>query len=120
MDGKKKTASETVPRQGGEPNRDSATQMAVGKRSSKREIRCFNCKETGHMARDCPSNALFGEEQGMLGIKHSGVVEGKAVEDIMCWIQVVLEQWCGEIWCQEKSYWRADVQWCVVHMGIQW
>eukprot|EP00731_Ephydatia_muelleri_P021177 Em0013g904a len=34
------------------------------------------------MARDCPSNALFGEEQGMLGIKHSGVVEGKAVEDI--------------------------------------
>ena len=35
------------------------------------------------MARDCPSNALFGEEQGMLGIKHSGVVEGKAVEGIM-------------------------------------
>eukprot|EP00731_Ephydatia_muelleri_P034136 Em0048g12a len=83
VDGKKKTASETVPRQGSEPKGDSATQMAVGKRSSKREIRCFNCKETGHMARDCPSNALFGEEQGMLGIKHSGVVEGKAVEDIM-------------------------------------
>eukprot|EP00731_Ephydatia_muelleri_P001970 Em0001g1970a len=84
VDDKKKTASETVPRQGSEPKGDSATQMAVGKRSSsKREIRCFNCKETGHMARDCPSNALFGEEQGMLGIKHSGVVEGKAVEDIM-------------------------------------
>eukprot|EP00731_Ephydatia_muelleri_P007213 Em0003g1461a len=61
VDGKKKTASETVPRQGSEPKGDSATQMAVGKRSSK--------------GRSVIST-------GMLGIKHSGAVEGKAVEDI--------------------------------------
>ena len=79
VDGKKKTVSESSSKQESEPKGDDAPQTAVGKRSSKREIRCFNC----HKARDCPSNALFGGEQGMLGIKHSGVVEGNAVDDIM-------------------------------------
>ena len=79
VDGKKKTVSEPSSKQESEPKGDDAPRTAVGKRSSKREIRCFNC----HIARDCPGNALFGGEQGMLGIKHSGVVEDKAVDDIM-------------------------------------
>ncbi|KAL5496656.1 hypothetical protein EMCRGX_G012989 [Ephydatia muelleri] len=79
VDGKKKTVSESSSKQESEPKGDDAPRTAVGKRSFKREIRCFNC----HKARDCPSNALFGGEQGMLGIKHSGVVEGNAVDDIM-------------------------------------
>eukprot|EP00731_Ephydatia_muelleri_P036792 Em0326g4a len=38
VDGKKKTASETVPRQGSEPKGDSATQMAVGKRTLRGKV----------------------------------------------------------------------------------
>ena len=83
VDGKKKTVSESSSKQGSEPKGDDAPRIAVGKRSSRGEIRCVNCKETGHMARDCPSNALFGGEQGMQEIKHSGVVEGKAVDDML-------------------------------------
>lgn len=85
VDGKKKAVSESSPK-GSEPKgEEDASRTAVGIKSSRREIRCFNRKETGHMARDCPHNALFGGEQG---IKHRGVVEGKAVDDVM----VVLEQ----------------------------
>ena len=83
VDGKKRTGSESSSKQGSEPKGEDAPQTAVGKRSSKRDICCFNCKETGLIAQDCPSNALFGGEQGTLGIKHRSVVEGKAVDDIM-------------------------------------
>ena len=64
VDGKKKTVSESSPKQGSEPKGEDASRTAVGIKVSRREIRCFNCtcKETGHMARDCLSNALFGGE----------------------------------------------------------
>ena len=76
--GKKTTVSESSFKQGSEPKGEDAPRTAVGKRSSKREIRCFNCRDMA--ARDCPSNALFGGEQGMLGIKHRGIVEDKYID----------------------------------------
>ena len=68
------------------------------------------------MARDCPSNALFGGEQGMLGIKHSGVVEGKAVDDIMLDTGCSRTMVRGDLVPREKL---LEVQLFVVLMGIQ-
>ena len=45
VDGKK-TVSESSSKQESEPKGDDAPRTAVGKRSSRGEIRCFNCKET--------------------------------------------------------------------------
>ena len=46
-------------------------------------IKCFNCGERGHMAIQCPSNALYCESWSGVTAHRSGTVEGMRVSDIV-------------------------------------
>ena len=59
-------------------------------------IVCFNCKKPGHPARRCPNNrALLGRESkvnGNLGLYCKGLVEGRAVNQIL--LHTLLKKRC--------------------------
>lgn len=58
--------------------------MTAKKEKTERSlVKCYNCGKRGHIAMNCPDNALFCDE-GMGGaVTRKGKVEGKEADDIL-------------------------------------
>ena len=90
------TKTQSSKHQGGDspPHKSHATRNASDRKGQRKKQKCFNCRGIGHIAAECPSDAIFckvrrapNRKPGRLPPRQEltlkGEVEGKIVEDML-------------------------------------